>query len=157
MIILDEGGASHGRCGVGACKGGEAKQRSETHHPSSPHAHIHSRYSARVTPPPRPISPRVNGGTANRACATHPKHTTRFIRTPRQNLNLTKKSFQRCAERRRELGGYSRHVMMQLRNILCEKVWESFWRMMRKLRQVTPLINNFIKKMRRKAQGARRL
>ena len=78
-------------------------------------------------------------------------HTTAEFKFDQQILS------KRCAERRRELGGYSRHVMMQLRNILCEKVWESFWRMMRKLRQVTPLINNFMKKMRRKAQGARRL
>ena len=48
-------------------------------------------------PPPCPISPRVNGGTANRACAIHPRHTTRFTRTRRQNLNLINKFVQKDA------------------------------------------------------------
>ena len=37
--------------------------------------------------------------------------------------------WKRCAERRRELGGYSRHVLMELRNIFSHKVWESWQRM----------------------------
>ena len=143
-------------CGCMQGGGGKAAQRN-TPPFITPCSHPFTLQRPRNPPPSPNLATSEWWYSESRMChtsKTHNKvhsHTTAEFKFDQQILS------KRCAERRRELGGYSRHVMMQLRNILCEKVWESFWRMMRKLRQVTPLINNFMKKMRRKAQGARRL
>ena len=89
-------------------------------------------HSARVTPPPRPTWPRQNIGKANRTCTIHARHTAHY----QAHSHTTAKfcldqqiHWKKCAERRRELGGYSRHVLMELRNIFSHKVWESWQRM----------------------------
>ena len=108
--------------------------------------------SARFATPPfktRTTLPRKNDGTANGACVIHPIHKTSFTRTPRQNITNSLKS---CAERRRELGGYGRHVLIELRNIFSTRSGNPGGEC-RKLRPVSASINKFMKKNAPKGTG----
>ena len=88
-------------------------------------------------PPPSPnITTSEWWYSESRVCHTSQTHNKVHSHTTAEFKFDQQIRSKRCAERRRELGGYSRHVLMGLRNILSEKVWESCWRMMRELQQL---------------------